>query len=382
MPTTSTVSNPSLDFFNPTRESASSSELFLPERKKGQNTKANEFDMLNLPRLMDADNNSGSILSFNMLKQKTFLILLIFVTIFGGDASRGVQARSLSNNATTGNSTIETPLEIDSQPLSFDFDSLHSADNWRITMSSIFLRNLTNDMNEEVSELFSLVALDFLRYHSTSSAYSGEIDFIMVEVIGQAPEFGNSTQEDAHVDGISVFFETIVDLDDSSEIDLPRTIESIFRNNKNDLFLRLAEADDYFVPLYGKSHIIYETPESLSESLHEFVGTTWVASSLAAAACLVLLASALLTGKRRKSRKDYGDKTKLDTFPLRTLQTSSDDSTPTSQNNRQIGKVTNSYDSTVSRIKHEFSFQSILFFDFNSHQTFHSFCTCTLNRVF
>lgn len=334
--------------------------------------------MLNLPKLMDADNNSGSILSFNMLKHKTFLFLLIFVTIFGGDASRGVQARSLSNNATTGNSTIEVPLEIDSQPLSFDFDSLHSADNWRITMSSIFLRNLTNDMDEEVSELFSLVVLDFLRYHSTSSAYSEDIDFIMVEVIGQAPEFGNSTQEDAHVDGISVFFETIVDLDDSSEIDLPRTIESIFRNNKNDLFQRLAEADDYFIPLYGKSHIIYETPESLSE----FVRTTWVASSLAAAACSVLLASALLTGKRRKSRKDYGDKTKLDTFPLRTLQTSSDDSTPTSQNNRQIGKVTNSYDSTVSSIKHEFSYHSTLSFDFNSHRSFRSFCTCTLTRVF
>ncbi len=336
--------------------------------------------MPKLLRFKGTNITAGSILPFNMLNQKTFLCLLIFTTIFGGEASRGVHARLLSTNATAGNSTLDTPILSDSQTtldesVSANTNGNHASiiisntESLRTTMSSIFLRNLTNDMDPELSELFSVVALDFLRYHSMSSASSEEIDFVMVEVMGQAPEFGNSTQEDAHVDGINVFFETIVDLDDSSQIDLPRTIESIFRNNKKDLFLRLAEADNYFAPLYGKSHIIYETQESLTESLSEFVRTTWVASSLAAAACSILITSALLVGKRSHSRRDYRDD-KDDTFPLRILQTSSDDSTPTnqsSQDHRQIGKVTNSYDSAVSTIEHNYSFWSISSFDLYSH---------------
>ena len=250
---------------------------------------------------------------------------------------------SIPNDATDSQLTLDESLSND----------LTNNDTFRSFMSSIYLKNLTGAMDQEVSEIFSIIALDFLRDNSVSDGISEEIDFILVEVTAEGPEFGNSTKEEMHIDGMHVFFETVVDLEDNNEIDLPRLIESIFRNNKNDLFFRLAEADDFFIPLYGKMPSIHEVEESQSG----FMRTSWVASSLAAVACSVLLSAILLVKKRTGPRRDYKDPSKQDTFPLYTLeQTCSECSTPTNKpgdGERQIGTVTNSYDSVVSNMEYE-----------------------------
>ncbi len=233
------------------------------------------------------------------------------------------------------NISDETPLKTSEEPLStdaidVDADATNN-DEWRTTISSIFLKNLTSTMDQEVSDIFSIVALDFLRDHSMSGALAGKVDFVAVEVMGQGQDYGNSTEFDMHVDGVNVFFETLVTLEDNSQIDLPRSIESIFKHNKNDFFFRLVEENDYFVPLYGEVPIVQEIDKDRFEFL---LRNRWVAASLAAGAGSVLLFGILLAtrGKRARVRRDYRDATKQDTYPLYTLeQTCSEGSSPTNK---------------------------------------------------
>ncbi len=202
-------------------------------------------------------------------------------------------------------------------------------DNVRTTMSSIFLKNLTSRMDHDVSEIFSIVALDFLRDHSMSDQLSEEVDFVLVKVMGQGQEYGNTTKSTMYIEGINVFFETLVNLEDISQIDLPGLIESIFKENKNDFLSRLAEADDYFIPLNGKR--LNEEAEGFR---FEFLKNTWATASLAAVAGSVLLSVLLLTRRGRRTRvcRDYKDASKQDTYPLCTLeQTCSEGSTPTNR---------------------------------------------------
>ena len=243
--------------------------------------------------------------------------------------------------------TYEESLSMDATDV--DSDATNN-DEWRTTISSIFLKNLTSTMDQEVSEIFSIVALDFLRDHSMSGALAGNVDFVAVEVMGQGQDYGNSTEFDMHVDGVNVFFETLVTIENNSQIDLPRTIESIFKHNKNDFFFRLVEENDYFVPLYGEVPIVQEVEKDRFEFL---LRNRWVAASLAAGAGSVLLFGILLAtrGKRARVRRDYRDATKQDTYPLYTLeQTCSEDSSPTNKSGDIPNPPSYKSDAAVSHV--------------------------------
>jgi hypothetical protein len=188
-------------------------------------------------------------------------------------------------------------------------------DLWRTAISSLFLKNLTSAMNLEVAEVFSITALDFLRDYSRSLSLSEEIDFILVEVVGQGPELGDSTKFEAHIDGMHIFFETVVYVKVDEQIDVPRLIETIFKTNKNDFFSRLAESNEFFTPL---------DPESRSNqipSMSDFM-SSWVISSLAVVGSSVFLAAILLARRiqRTRPRRYHQESSKQDTCPLYTLE--------------------------------------------------------------
>jgi hypothetical protein len=203
----------------------------------------------------------------------------------------------------------------------------------RTTISSIFLKNLTYAMDHEVAELFSITVLDFLRDYSTLGALSERIDFILVDVVGQGPELGDSTEfEVQHIDGMHVFFETVVNVKGDKQIDLPRLMEMIFKSNKNDFIVRLVESNDYFRPLSAESHIAEEKVERQITATN-FV-SSWVVSSLAVVVCSVFFTTMLLTRMVRRTRptRNTEDASKPDIYPLETLeQTYSDDSSQTSK---------------------------------------------------
>jgi hypothetical protein len=261
---------------------------------------------------------------------------------------------TLSNflEATPIKSPESLPLPMDAMNLD---PTMTNNDSWRTAISSLFLKNLNSAMDLEVAEVFSITALDFLRDYSKPLTLSEGIDFILVEVVGQGPELGNSTKFDAHIDGMHIFFETVVNIKGDKQIDVPRLIEMIFKTNKNDLFFRLAESNEFFIPLGFESHRSQGEVKSQITSASDFM-SSWVVSSLAVVGCSVFLATILSARRvqRTRPRRYHQDSSKQDTYPLYTLEQtcSSEDSTQT--NKTGDGNATNprdKNDSVVSNIE-------------------------------
>lgn len=218
----------------------------------------------------------------------------------------------------------------------------------RTAISSLFLKNLNIQMDPEVANYFSIIALDFLRDNSMSLALSERIDFIFVKVVGQGPELGNSTEFEVHIDGMHIFFETIVNVKGDDQIELPWLMESIFKTNKNDFFFRLAESNEFFIPLVVENHSSQEVEGQMTPT-SEFMNS-WVVSSLSVVACSVFFTTLLLTKMIRRTRPQrfHHDSSKRNVYPLYTIeQTYSDDSTETNKTpdeNRKNGNATNPRD--------------------------------------
>lgn len=232
-----------------------------------------------------------------------------------------IQVDPRNNNSSLPIDAPSSEVTIDeSMPKSdVNQDSTTTSVSRKATMSSIFLKNLTTAMDEEVAEIFSLVALDFLRDYSIPIDLSEGIDFVVVTVMGQGPELGNSTEFDVHVDGMHVFFETIVTVEGDENIDIPRLIEKIFKHHKNDFFFRLAEADEFFIPLYGESL-------SRNTSTSDFM-SSWVIACLVIVVCSVMITAVLLARMLQRTRPRR--ESKQDSYSLNVKQTESDGSSQT-----------------------------------------------------
>lgn len=227
---------------------------------------------------------------------------------------------------TLSNSLEATPIKPpESLPLPMDAMNLDPAmannDSWRTAISSLFLKNLTSAMDLEVAEVFSITALDFLRDYSRPLSLSEEIDFILVEVVGQGPELGDSTKFEAHIDGMHIFFETIVNVKGDEQIDVPRLIETTFKTNKNDFFSRLSESNEFFTPLDPESRSSQGEVESQITSMSDFM-SSWVISSFAVVGSSVFLAAILSVRRFQQNRphRYHQESSKQDTYPLHTLE--------------------------------------------------------------
>ena len=214
-------------------------------------------------------------------------------------------------------------------------------------------------MGPEVIEIFSLTALQFLRDYSSSLVAARGVDFIYVKVVGQGPELGNATEFHAHtmppIDGMYIYFETIVDVEDDVEIDLPWLIETIFKTNKTDFFARLTESIEIFLPggIEGRS-----TPgnltgvESRVSSTSDFMNS-WVITSLTMVVFSVFLATLLMTRmvQRTRPRRFQEDSSKPDIYPLYTEEQSFSYSTETIKKGNKKRKT--NIDFTVSNYENQ-----------------------------
>jgi len=187
-------------------------------------------------------------------------------------------------------------------------------------------------MGPEVTQIFSATALQFLGDYSSLIGIAGTVNFVDVEVLGQGPEFGNSTKFDTHIDGMHVYFETIIAVEDNYDVDLPQLIEKIFKTNKNDFYFRLAESSKFFVPLDVENRISrgnVSKSESQIVSTSEFMNS-WVLASLAIVLCSVFITIILMTRMiqgNNRHRILHEDTSKSDRHLLYSLhQTSSEDS--------------------------------------------------------
>mmetsp|Transcript_23391 Transcript_23391/g.64874 ORF Transcript_23391/g.64874 Transcript_23391/m.64874 type:complete len:785 (+) Transcript_23391:170-2524(+) len=202
--------------------------------------------------------------------------------------------------------------------------------SWSTTVSSIFLKNIDTPMDLEITQKFSSIVLQFLIDHSSSIYTEGTINFSDVEVVGQGPEFGNSTEIDTHIDGMHVYFQTITEIADNHDIDLPWVIEKIFKTNKNDFLFRLTESNEFFVPIDVGGRSSGESlpqDESRLASVSDFMNS-WVIASLAVVLCSIFITTILMTrmvqGDHDRPRRFCG---KSSMHPLSSLEeTSTNDS--------------------------------------------------------
>ena len=307
--------------------------------------------------------------SISPTKKPSATLFNLLPGIFQSTPSNSIQRVIPSGTPSSQPSYYES---LPTNPMDLDPTSTNEDSWWRTTVSSLFLKNLASPMDPEVTEIFSSTALQFLRDYSSSVAVARGVEFIYVKVVGQGPELGNSTEFHAHIDGMHIYFETIADIEDNVEIDLPWLIENIFKINKNEFFARLAESSEFFLPVGIESRSTGGNlggMESGVASTSDFMNS-WVISSLAVVVFSVFLTTLLMTRmvKRIRPRRFQEDSAKRDFYPLNTLVESfSDHSTETINMGNKKGKSNTaidkydmeSFDSAVSKYEKQGGMLSI-----------------------
>mmetsp|Transcript_7300 Transcript_7300/g.17798 ORF Transcript_7300/g.17798 Transcript_7300/m.17798 type:complete len:622 (+) Transcript_7300:41-1906(+) len=296
-----------------------------------QNATGSRADTNTLSRVQNEQPSSTSVSATNSIQSHS-PTMLPTQNESTQNQSKPIKRPFISSEGNYVNQTTDiekgNPQSSISETLPANMTTLDSAvtknDTQHTTVSSIFLKDLTSRMEPNIATLFSITALDFLREYSVPLALVEEIDFILVKVVGQGRELGNSTEVEVHVDGMHVFFETITSVNNNIQIDVPQEIEKIFKTNKNEFFSRLMKANDFFLPIGGKNR---------SRTSTKFLLNRWVLSSLFLVVCSGVLTAILLkrTVWRRRPREYVkDDSSKQDIHPLNSIeQTCSDNSTET-----------------------------------------------------